>query len=60
MNRFAPCLMSAEIEYKIVEKTIVRWFFFNKTKYWVETEFARTGPFDTRAEAEEILSYAKL
>jgi hypothetical protein len=43
------------IVYSIRQKTIVRFWFLNKTEYYVECDYSSIGPFDTLAEAQQML-----
>lgn len=42
--------------FRIVGKVVPRWWFLNKTEYWIETDYIRTGPFATIEDAKEMLT----
>lgn len=43
-------------EFRIVGKVVPRWWFLNKTEYWIETDYARIGPFASIEDAKEMLT----
>lgn len=42
--------------FRIVGIVVPRWWFLNKTEYWVETDYARIGPFASIEDAKELLT----
>lgn len=46
------------VEYRIASTTEGRWW-WRKTVYWIESEFARLGPISTQEEANSLLTIAR-
>lgn len=46
------------VEYNIVERVTGPWW-WRRTRYWIECEFSRLGPFDTKDEAYRSLLIAR-
>lgn len=47
------------IEYTVSEKIVGSWW-WKRREYWIECEFSKLGPFDSKQEADRMLVYARM
>lgn len=48
------------VQYRIVKTIEYRWRWIKKLRYWIETDFCRLGPFDSKPEAMSVLSLGRI